>query len=182
MSDNHSYYNTIYRNDTSNWSNKRFDLQNNLKSKLEPKDLAEKNSSIKRSLLNLEKINILNNIPESTTKSTYKSPIPMERSIEPTFSPRLPNGLPPPELIDNSILRPTTEYRSRYNLVKSEQFFKTDITNKSQIIQNNFKNIEFSQNAKNPTWNSTYRINQKFTPIDKSMNNPITFNSFTHLR
>jgi len=179
----HSYYNTVYRSDTSSWSRRRFEAPKKVPAKLDPVQLSETRPVIRRCLRSIEKGECFAHTPDSTTHSTFSCKVPMERSSGPTVSKRIPLSAPPPPAPDATLLRPSTEYRSRFVPVHSDPFLSqscTEFVNRTREVN---KISGISKEARPPVWNSTYRCRHgSLASARASSSDPITFHSYTNLR
>ncbi|OHS93571.1 hypothetical protein TRFO_40156 [Tritrichomonas foetus] len=181
-SDPYNFYTSIYRHDVSRWGGRTHRKPENISREMDVSQIAATSSSVKRCMNSMTKTCRPVCTPTSLYRDSYVPHMPVTRGLFPIYSNRTPEAPAPPGAPDPSLLRPTTEYGSRYRPPNPKPFISQELTERCSTATVTTRSFNRQTHEVSPIWNTTYRASYCEKPYDPTYSSAITFHSATNLR
>lgn len=177
----YNFYNSCYRNDVGRWAGKGHKPSENLPREIELNAAACNSSTITRCMISMRNGCRPVQTPTTLQRDSYVPHMPVTGDIGPTYTQRCPPAAAPPDApADPSVLRPSTEYGSRYRRAISQPFVSQETVDRCEMAKVSTRSV--TGRGYQPGWNSSYRHQFCEKAADPRYSEAVTFHSNTHLR
>lgn len=180
--DDYNFYKSIYQNDISRWGGRTFRKPENISREMDVSQMAANSQSVSRCLNSMKTTCRPVCTPTSLYRASYVPHMPTRRGpFDPSYSNRCPESPPLPNAPDPSVLRPSTEYGSRYVYPHPKPYLSQDLVERCSTAAITTRNYR-QTNDFSPQWDTTYRKGYCEKAMDAHYSPGITFHSTTNLR
>jgi hypothetical protein len=176
------YFTTIYRNDIARWGGMTYKRQQeDISREIDVSRTAASSSTVSRCMQSMR--SGCRPVTTGTTlyRDSYVPHMASSRDIGPTYSRRCPAAPPPPDAADPSILRPTTEYGSKYRVPHPEPFLRPELVARCSTAHVTSRSIGREPQFC-PGWDTTYRNHYCERVTRPVTSDAVTFHTHTGLR
>jgi hypothetical protein len=177
----YNFYNTSYRNDVSRWGGQTYKKPENISREIDLRQTASTSPGIARCLASMQANCRPVQTPNTLYRDSYVPHMPASRGIGPSYTRRAPPGSSIPDPPDPSILRHSTEYRSRYTIPRSEPFLPPELVDRCSTAKVTARTIGADRQF-SPAWDTTYRRHYCEQVTHPQTTEAVTFHSTTGMR
>jgi hypothetical protein len=177
----YNFYNTIYRNDISRWAGMTYKKPENISREIDLRRAAGESSTVSRCIESLRAGCRPVTTPHSLYQDSYVPHMPYKRGINASYTQRCPPSPAVPDAPDPQLLRPTTEYSSRYTVPDPEPFLPPELVARCSTACATARKIG-TDGDYNPHWDTTYRHDYCERVTQPHTSHAVTFHSYTGMR
>ena len=180
-SSGYNFYNSCYRNDVSKWGGRAYKQSDDVPREIDLNSAAANSSTITRCMISMRNGCRPVQTPTSLQRDSYVPHMPVTREAGPTYTQRCPPAAAPPDApADPSVLRPSTEYGSRYKRPIPQPFVAQATIDRCETAKVSTRSA--SGRGYQPCWDSSYRRQFCEKVADPMYSEAVTFHSTTQLR
>jgi hypothetical protein len=177
----YNFYNTIYRNDVSRWGGQTYKRPENISREIDIRRASTESSTVSRCLESLRAGYRPVATPHTLYQDSYVPHVPYKRGISTSYTRRCPASPALPDAPDPSVLRPTTEYSSRYAVPRPEPFLRPELVDRCSTARFTTRTIG-NDGRYNPSWDTSYRRDYCERVTQPHTTQAVTFHSYTGMR
>jgi hypothetical protein len=175
----YNFYSSIYRNDISRWAGQTYKRPENITREIDLTQSAASSQAVTRCIRSLN--GGCRGVSTGTTlyQDSYVPHMAATRDLRASYTARCPPSPAVPDSPDPSILRPTTEYGSRYRVPRPEPLLSPEFIARCSTTNLTARSVP---GGVSPAWNTTYRQRQCEKVTEPQTSRAVTFFTHTGLR
>lgn len=174
----YNFFDSSYRRNVARWGGMTHQKPECISREIDVNAAAAGSSTVTRCMISMRNGCRPVETPTSLQRDSYKWQGAITRNVGPTFNRRTPDGQGRPPAPDPDLLRPSTEYGSRYLRPRHDPYINNDTMDRCATAAIRTRGM----GAGCPAWNTSYRGQFCERVTTPHTSQAITFHTHTNMR